>query len=39
MPEPIVTLNEETLMTDLRELLRRTVEGYRQDYLHFPTAP
>lgn len=26
MPEPIVTLNEETLKSDLRELVRRTVE-------------
>ena len=26
MPEPIVTLNEETLRADLRELVRRTVE-------------
>ena len=26
MPEPIVTLNEESLKTDLRELVRRTVE-------------
>lgn len=26
MPEPIVTLNEEPLKTDLRELVRRTVE-------------
>lgn len=26
MPEPIVILNEETLRTDLRELVRRTVE-------------
>ena len=26
MPEPIVTLNEEPLKTDLRELARRTVE-------------
>lgn len=27
MPEPIVTLNEESLRSDLRELVRRTVEG------------
>lgn len=26
MPEPIVTLNEESLKTDLRELVRKTVE-------------
>ena len=26
MPEPIVTFNEESLKTDLRELVRRTVE-------------
>ena len=26
MPEPIVTLNEESLRSDLRELVRRTVE-------------
>ncbi|MDO4437823.1 MAG: hypothetical protein Q4B77_07755 [Coriobacteriaceae bacterium] len=26
MPEPIVTLNEESLKPDLRELVRRTVE-------------
>ena len=26
MPEPIVSLNEETLRADLRELVRRTVE-------------
>ena len=26
MPEPIVTFNEETLKSDLRELVRRTVE-------------
>ena len=26
MPEPIVTLNEESLKDDLRELVRRTVE-------------
>lgn len=26
MPEPIVTLNEESLKSDLRELVRRTVE-------------
>ena len=26
MPEPIVTLNEESLSSDLRELVRRTVE-------------
>lgn len=26
MPEPIVTLNEESLRTDLRELVRGTVE-------------
>lgn len=26
MPEPIVTLDEETLKSDLRELVRRTVE-------------
>lgn len=26
MPEPIATLNEESLRTDLRELVRRTVE-------------
>ena len=26
MPEPIVTLNEESLKADLRELVRRTVE-------------
>ncbi len=26
MAEPIVTLNEETLKSDLRELVRRTVE-------------
>lgn len=27
MPEPIVTLNEESLRSDLRELVRKTVEG------------
>ena len=27
MPEPIVTLNEESLKTDLRELVRRTAPG------------
>ena len=27
MPEPIVTLNEESLRPDLRELVRKTVEG------------
>ena len=27
MPEPIATLNEESLSSDLRELVRRTVEG------------
>ena len=26
MPEPIVTLNEESLKSDLRELVRKTVE-------------
>ena len=26
MPEPIVTLNEDSLRSDLRELVRRTVE-------------
>ena len=26
MPEPIVSLNEESLKSDLRELVRRTVE-------------
>ena len=26
MPEPIVTLNEESLRSDLRELVRKTVE-------------
>ncbi len=26
MPEPIVTFNEESLKTDLRELVRKTVE-------------
>ncbi len=26
MPEPIVTLSEESLRSDLRELVRRTVE-------------
>lgn len=26
MPEPIVTLNEESLRADLRELIRKTVE-------------
>ena len=26
MPEPIVSLNEETLRDDLRELVRKTVE-------------
>ena len=26
MPEPIVSLNEESLKADLRELVRRTVE-------------
>ena len=29
MPEPIVTLNEESLKSDLRELVRKTVEAYR----------
>ena len=26
MPEPIVTLNEESLRADLKELIRKTVE-------------
>ena len=29
MPEPIVTLNEESLRSDLRELVRKTVEDTR----------